>query len=256
MSGNLREKIGILVGANARQEWLLPWWWENFSRHNRYQVSFVDFGLSEEKKGWCRERGELITLCTPPLFVKDREEVDVTLVDQWESRFPDTFWESREAWFRKPEACLQSPYEQTVWIDLDCEIVKSLEGLLRSCDHASGIALAKDRAALTFHFPIYNSGVIVFRKNHPLILEWAKQSIEKNRLFRGDQDLLSQIIAENNFPVCELDPIYNWSVGEGKQENVVIYHWLGVAAKSTLQNKLILDSLQLFSTPDPLRAKL
>lgn len=67
-----------------------------------------------------------------------------------------------------------------------------MDGLLK----VPGIALARDHAALAPRFPIYNSGVIVFQKNDPLIFEWAKQSIEKNELFRGDQDLLSQIIAE------------------------------------------------------------
>lgn len=235
----MNELFGILVGSNARQEWLLSWWWENYRRHNNDPVSFVDFGLSAEKKEWCKERGRLISLRMPPLFVKDRDEVDTLLVKEWESRFPDLFWESREAWFKKPQACLQSPYKKTIWLDLDCEVVKPLNGLLK----APGIALARDRAALEPRFPIYNSGVIVFQKNDPLIFEWAKQSIEKNELFRGDQDLLSQIIAEKRHSISELSPIYNWSVGEGEREDVVIYHWLGEAAKSALRNKLILEAL-------------
>jgi hypothetical protein len=233
------KKMGILVGSDARQEWLLPWWWENFRRHNQYPVSFVDFGLSQEKKAWCRERGELIALRTPPLFVKDREEVCGALAEGWESHYPDTFWASREAWFKKPLACLQSPYERTIWCDLDCEVVQPLDGLMRACDDVSGIALAKDFSSQE----MYNSGVIVFQKNHPLIQEWAKQSIEKNGLFRGDQDLLSQIIAEKGLSICELSPIYNWSVGFGKREDVVIYHWLGDAAKSALRNSLIFSDL-------------
>lgn len=235
----MNEPFGILVGSNARQEWLLSWWWENYHRHNSYPVSFVDFGLSEEKKRWCKERGQLIPLRMPPLFVKDRNEVSPTLVEEWESRFPDLFWESREAWFKKPQACLQSPYKKTIWIDLDCEVVKPLEDLWK----LRGIALAKDHAALAPRFPIYNSGVIIFQNNHPLIVEWAKQSIEKNEFFRGDQDLLSQIIAEKKHPICELPAIYNWSVGDGESAEVAIYHWLGEAAKSALRNKLILEAL-------------
>lgn len=87
----MNEPFGILVGSNARQEWLLSWWWENYRRHNNDPVSFVDFGLSAEKKEWCKERGRLISLRMPPLFVKDRDEVDTALVEEWESRFPDLF---------------------------------------------------------------------------------------------------------------------------------------------------------------------
>ena len=235
----IMSKIGVLVGSDSRQEWLLPWWWENFRKHSSYPVTFVDFGLSQEKKAWCKDRGECISLRSPPLFVKDREEVESSFVEDWESHYPDTFWTSREAWFKKPLACLLSPYERTLWCDLDCEVVKPLDGLMRACDERVGIALAKDFSSDS----IYNSGVIVFQKEHSLIQEWAKQSIEKNGAFRGDQDLLSQIIAEKNIPIRELPPIYNWSVGYGEKEDVVIYHWLGDAAKSALRNRLIINCL-------------
>lgn len=237
----MKKDIGILVGANERQEWLLPWWWENYSLHNSYPVSFVDFGLSEEMKDWCKARGELIALYVPPLFVKDREEVSAQLVKQWE-RYPDGFWDSREAWFKKPLACLQSPYEWTLWIDLDCEIVGPLERILEY--RLFGIALAKDPIAFAPIFPIYNSGVILFQNNHPLVVEWAREAGEKNGLFRGDQDLLSLIIAERNYPLSELPLIYNWCIRDGKREDVIIYHWSGDSPKEHLRRKLILKDLE------------
>ncbi|HLB53139.1 MAG TPA: hypothetical protein VJK48_05475, partial [Chlamydiales bacterium] len=184
---------GILVGSNARQEWLLPWWWERYCRHNRYPVTFADFGLSQEKKKWCQERGSLLSICKSPFFVKDRNDVEGRFVEEWESKYPDTFWESRDAWFKKPQACLQTPYEQTIWLDIDCEVVQPLDDLF-----SFGIGLAVDSiaSAQSVDFLIYNSGVISFQKNHPLIVEWATLSFEKNGCFRGDQDLLSHIIAE------------------------------------------------------------
>lgn len=232
---------GVLVGADARQEWLLPWWWENFRRHNHCPIAFVDFGLSREKKIWCKEKGELIELRAPPLFVKDRDEVGELLAKQWESRYPEGFWASREAWFKKPLACLASPFEWTLWIDVDCEIVGPLEKIWEF--HLSGVALAKEAILSDGAFPIYNSGVILFQKGHPLLLEWAQEAFEKNGLFRGDQDLLSQIIREKSYPVSELPARYNWCVGQGKRDDVVIYHWSGDAAKSLLRKKLILHPL-------------
>ena len=233
----MKKTHGILIGSDARQEWLLPWWWENYQRSNQYPVSCVDFGLSKRARAWCEERIELISLSINPLFLKNREEIDQIFITEWEDRYPNGFWHSRESWFKKAEACLRSPYEKTIWMDVDCEVVGSLEFLFQ----IPGIALAKDPIVSNSQYPIYNSGVIVFEKRHPLLFQWAKLSLEKNGFFRGDQDLLSQIIETEKHPIFELSPIYNWSVGEKEREDVVIYHWLGDAAKTVLRNKLMVS---------------
>lgn len=230
---------GVIVGANARQEWLLSWWWEHYHRHNSYPVTFADFGMSESARRWCCQRGTLMSVRIPPLSVKDRSEVDAIRVREWEDTYPDTFWESRNGWFRKPQACLQTLYDEAVWIDLDCEIVKPIDAIFDR-----QIRLARDGAVTESHFPIYNTGVMSFTKNHPLIVEWVSAALEKNAFFRSDQDLLSSMISEKKYSICELDPIYNWSVGNGRNPQVVVYHWLGEAAKRVLQNKLILSNLE------------
>lgn len=225
---------GILVGANERQEWLLPWWWSHFSKHNQFPVCFADFGLSISMKKWCQQRGSLLSISKNDLFIKDRDEVDGQNVEIWEKRYPDTFWDARKAWFKKPLACLQTPFHHTAWIDVDCEIVGSLKPLF---DH-SGVALAKDQ-----NVPTYNSGVIVFEQKHPLIVEWAKQSVIQNGFFRGDQDLLSHLIKEENWKVTPLPAFFNWAVGLGMCKQAVIYHWLGDAAKAALRSQIALNSL-------------
>ena len=239
----MKSDRGILVGADARQEWLLSWWWENYRRHNAYPVSFADFGLSEEMRSWCKERGELIDLRAASEFVKGQNEVDPLLAKEWESLYPPTFWKLREAWFKKPLACREFPYNWTLWIDLDCEIIGSLEGIWSYREF--GVALAKDPFAKTAEHTIYNSGVILFQKNHPLILEWAKGSPEGNGLFRGDQDLLSHLIAKGGYALSELPPIYNWCVGRENKEGgkPFVFHFSGDLAKSYLKMKLRADSL-------------
>jgi hypothetical protein len=229
----LKDEDGILIGSDQTQEWLLAWWWENYRRHNYYPVAFVDFGLSEEKKKWCKARGELVSLRVADIFVKEREEIDSHLVASWEDYYGEQFWVSRRAWFKKPLACLQSPFKRTLWVDLDCEIVGSLGPLFETCQHPSGIALAKDQIA-----PTYNSGVIAFRRNLDLLKEWADQSFQKTDTFRGDQDLLSALILQKKMLINELPPIYNWSVGFGKNKQAVIYHWLGDRAKAFLRQAL------------------
>ena len=237
---HLTELDGIIVGSNQLQEWLLPWWWENYSRHNRFPVGFVDFGMSDDTKKWCRDRGELIAGPAMDGKVLDREEVDPLLAGQWESRYGDCFWAYRNAWFQKPLACLLSPFRRTIWIDNDCEVRKPIDALFDACNHPSNVALARDAGADTAPLPIYNSGVIAFQRGAFLIQEWAKQSLQRNGRYRGDQDLLSQIIREKGIRVHELPHIYNWASYHDVQDEVVICHWLGDLGKALLHTKIIL----------------
>lgn len=230
---------GIIVGSNQTQEWLLPWWWENYQRHNQYPVTFFDFGLSSEAKIWCRQKGNLVSLPMSNFFVREKEEVDLVTAQRWEGRYGEQFWASRNCWFKKPFACSLSPYDRTIWLDLDCEIVSSLQNLFSFCEHPSGFAIAKDQIENSS----YNSGVMVFKKNNTLIEQWAHLAWERNGQFRGDQDLLSKIILDARASICELPQIYNWIIGYGLNSQVVIYHWVGEIGKQLLRNQLILDNL-------------
>ena len=247
-SRELREDDGIIVGSDQLQEWLLPWWWENYTRHNRYPVSFFDFGLSAEKKKWCQSRGDLMTLPVSDVFVKDRDGVHSTLVENWENYFGENFWGYRKTWFKKPLACLQSPYRRTIWIDMDCEVRKPLKKLFDALKPPKSVALVRDcfadQYATSSLFPIYNSGVVAFQRGAPLIQEWADQSVERNNEFRGDQDLMSKIIFEKGVNVCEMPKIYNWNVGDGVHSKVVICHWLGDIGKAILRNQIVLKDLE------------
>ena len=228
----LKEEDGIIIGSNERKSGSSLGGGKNYSRHNGYPVAFVDFGLSEKMKDWCRERGELIRLRVADIFVKDREEIESLKAEGWEKYYGEAFWTSRKAWFKKPLACLQSPFQKTIWIDTDCEILGSLAPLFKACP--SGVAIAKDRIADS-----YNSGVIVFQRNNPIIQEWADQSWEKNGLFRSDQDLLSEILLEKRGAFSELPAIYNWNVGYGENPDTVICHWLGDMGKIALRHQII-----------------
>jgi hypothetical protein len=229
-SNNLRDEDGIIVGIDQSQEWLLPWWWDHYRKHNRHSVAFIDFGMTVGKKDWCRERGELVPLFVADIFVKEREEIEPEILAHWEASYGKQFWPCRNAWFKKPLACLQSPFKRTIWVDLDCEIRGSLQPLF-DCVNPHGIALFKEKAR-----SVYNSGVIVFKHGLSLIEGWADQSFEKNHLFRGDQELLSHLIEEKNLEVSELPEQYNWSRMHDNDANAVIVHWHGEFGHSILRH--------------------
>lgn len=244
-TSGLRDTDGIVVGADISQEWLLPWWWKNYRKYNSNPVAFVDFGLSFEKKEWCRERGELIPLRIFDDFVTDREAVAPKQVQYWEGDLGKAFWSFRSAWFKKPLACLQSPFQRSVWIDLDCEIRGSIHKLFEYADAQPGLGMVRDYGSLLsdLDYPIYNSGVIPFQRNLALMTHWAQNCIEQNSAFKGDQEVFSYMIAQDKISISEIHPIYNWSRLREESGEEIILHWHGVHGKNVIKSQIHLEEL-------------
>ena len=228
---------GVVVGSDQTQEWLLPWWWKNFRQHNAHPITFIDIGLSPEMKCWCQERGTVIHLPIADNFVTPQEKVDPSLRALWESGSGTSFWKNRSSWFKKPIACLQSPYKRSLWLDLDCEVRAPLSSLFALCDHPSGIALSLEPSN------VYNSGVIVFKHGCSLIKEWASQVFKLNHAFVGDQELLSHIIRENNLTIAEISRHYNWSRCYENNPEAAIFHWHGATGKTAISYQIQRDNL-------------
>lgn len=144
-ASKIRKEDGVIVGADMTQEWLLPWWWEHYRKHNSHKVAFVDLGMSLEMKEWCQERGEMIRLWIDDDFIKEQSQIDIAVVEEWNKAYGRDFWNARIAWFKKPFACLQTPFLRTLWIDLDCEIRGSIQSLFPYSDQAPGIAMAREQ---------------------------------------------------------------------------------------------------------------
>lgn len=238
--GNPKQMNGIVVGADITQEWLLPWWWSHYSRFNSHPVAFIDLGMSDEMKKWCQERGDLIRLPVADIFVAERETIDPTLVQEMETACGNSFWPSRSAWFKKPLACLLSPFQTSIWIDLDCQILGPLNELFL---HLEPLAMVKEQFDLSSEKVSYNAGVIVFKNGIPAIEDWADRSFEHNHQFRGDQDVLNALIHERNFSIAELPQIYNWSRLKEKNPEAIILHWHGPQGKSEIAHQIARDNL-------------
>lgn len=232
------KQIGILVGSDLTLEWILPWWWHHYQKNNTIPVAFIDLGLSFEMKEWCRARGELIPLRIFD-FAAAREEMDPVLVERFECEYGEGFWESRGAWFKKPFACLASPFERSLWIDIDCEV----RGAVAPLFDYPGLAMAKDQIALNLPYPVYNSGVLLFRRGEKWIADWAEEAKRRHDQFRGDQELLSWMIAQKKGQVTELPAIYNWSRTLEDNERAVIYHWHGNGGKGVIRHQMAMWNL-------------
>lgn len=229
---------GVIVGADLSQEWLLPWWWDHYHTFNDFPVTFIDFGLSQEAKKWCVEKGTLLPLRVADIFVVEKEQIPSHFVQKWEDAYGREFWINRNGWFKKPLACLLSPYQQSVWIDLDCEVRGSIAALFTLCAHPSGIAMAQDLYDPLSEEIGFNSGVIVFKQGIQILEDWADQAFEKNHLYAGDQSILSWIIQEQKLSIAELPPIYNWSRRREENREAIIVHWHGKQGKEVIVHQI------------------
>jgi hypothetical protein len=234
-----KKKHGVLCGAERSQEWLIPWWWSRYAEHNAYPITFCDFGMSEEMRGWCAERGEVVRIEFDLSYVTPRSGIDDELARKWESAYRGSLWNARRTWFQKPFAFLESPYERGIWIDLDCEVLGSLEPLF--CDFIPSSELALVRDYTTEHFPrlgplvLYNGGVVVFNHSSSILESWAEGSVTKNHLFISDDHLLSHLIHTYQLEVQELPEEYNWRMVRGLNLGVVIIHWVGSSGKAYIR---------------------
>jgi len=228
---------GVIVGCTQNQEWLLPWWWMHYHLFNHLPVTFIDFGdMSAQAVKWCKKRGSLIHLDIPTDFIAGKDTVDPKLGDIWQAIHPEV-WQMRLAWFKKPFALLQSPYQRTLWMDLDCQTRASVQPILDLCSSSSGIAMVEEpeaiinldlrRGLLLPGEKEYNSGVMVFDHGIPVIQTLARKAVEENRLFIGDQQMLGRILFTENYPVTAMPSTYNCRVDFGINPNALVLHWLG-----------------------------
>lgn len=243
-------KRGVLVAADKNLEWLLPWWWERYSCCNTLPVAFADLGMTQEARNWCEERGKLFVVKEPIIQ-------EVKGPKEWEDVYGQSYYQARKAWFKKPLACFHSPFEETVWIDLDCEILSSIDCIFSYLREGKEIAIALDRIAkIPDGFSpekeeekkqIFNSGVVVFSKKSGVIQAWVDKSLHESHLYWGDDYVLSVILHAMEEKVEVLPPIYNWRLADGIPFYAKIVHWCGEWGKACIAKqgglKKILEQL-------------
>lgn len=189
--------------------------------------------MSKRATAWCKKRGEVRGCLAPPAskkILKHRED--------WEERCGEGVWAMRPIWLQKPRACFESPFKESLWIDLDCEIRGPLDPLFEALSDAD-LAVARD-AVQRESFVVYNSGVIAFRKC-AIIDRWIDQIQSQPDEFLSDQDYLSRAIALHRPKCVELPSIYNWSCMRGESGEAAIVHYLGAKGKVEILNRIASD---------------
>lgn len=243
---------GILSLANSNYEWLIPWWFQSIRKFSSLPIHIIDIGLSSSMKNWCDRhltREELILENAP--FPK--EKIDPLLQKKWETLYFGSVWDSRPAWFAKPTALLFSPFTSTLFLDLDCEVRGGLEDLFSKFP---SFAICKEpplshKIALEHEIiqkgdSIYNSGVVIFPKDSPIVKKWAALSYECSGQYMGDQDLLSSILMqEKGLKWARLPQKYNCRPQSKMAKEAVIVHHVGLGGKRDILAQMLTQTLEI-----------
>lgn len=235
-SDHLMSFQGIVIASDQNQEWLLSWWWSHYSKYNSYPVVIVDLGLSEKGRNWCKKEGiEILTL--PETLYPEKQINCAEKRSVWENHYGEAIWRYRLIWFKKPFALQLSPFEYSLWLDLDCQVKGSLDPIFNSLFMGFDLAIKKEpveiqkqhqeKRFLSDDEINYNGGVIGFRKNAPFLNRWIEEIQERNDQYVFDQQALSRAISKEKPPLFELPENYNWSIVHGINSEALINHFHG-----------------------------
>ncbi|PCI77177.1 hypothetical protein COB21_03320 [Candidatus Aerophobetes bacterium] len=243
-SSPAKNSIGVLTGCNQNHEWLLKSWWHHFSKHNDLNVTFIDFGMSESAKLWCKTKGSIIDMSGSHPWITPKENISENVRKKWEKLYAPTLWGARACWLTKPVAFLQTPYTQNAWIDLDCIVRGNIRPLIDASNCTDGFAcvreversieLSKQQGAIESNWIGYNAGVLSFQKGSLLVKKWAEKTVRENHIHMGDSDTLNHTLNANDFDFCELSDKFNRRPQDGILKNTLIAHYVCTGGKHAL----------------------
>lgn len=219
---------GVLLFGDRELEWLLPWWFHHFGQSNPdLAVAVADFGLSKEALQWLGDKNIQILPRADDL--------------------PDL----HSTWFYKPFAIASSPFDMTVFSDLDCEIRGKLLPMFPWIDQ--GLVLGNDLYPLGVGRKLfrescyYNSGLIGIHSNSPTLSRWCSETLKLHEILRSDQEILNLVIYESEATIVELPDHFHQLRLDGDHREAVVMHWTGERGKSHIKKRI--DTLNI----DPIK---
>jgi len=216
----LRGEFGVVIASDSSQEWLLPWWFRKFRKHNPdVFVTLFDLGMTTDGRNVAE------SLC------HDVRKLEIPF--------------KVLGWMCKPFAVVQAPYSIILWIDLDCEVLHSVRefGLLNSLInhlylHPDEGTPPEWQAKLLPGEVMYNSGVLLVNNGHPAMPEWARACLEGLNYVRSDQEALSRVLHLRQTVVGELGAEWNNLRLDPPVRNPKIRHWTGPHGKAIIRDQI------------------
>ena len=168
---------GVMTGCNQTNEKHLESWFDHYSKHNSFPITFCDFGMSEKAAAFCKANGTLLKA----------EEKLLALV--------------------------QSPYDKTIWTDINCQINATIEPLFEMAHVKDGFAIYYSKQNIP------QTGVIAFTKNSPVISRWQDWSIKNNQT----PDIsLDNLLKKNTFQLTRFSDKYYWDSAQKTPTHITI----------------------------------
>ena len=214
-----KHKNMFMTGCDQSQAWMLPWFIENYRKHNDTPICFCDFGVDQSTIAWMQ------TTKVFDLFLQIKD----TKVG---------------GWFLKPYALYHSPSPTTVWLDTDCEVLGDISSVF---DHveAGKLAMAIDRPWQKRHKEDWhNSGVVGVKGKPEILRKWMNEVQHSPK--RGDQETLHAMLPtplDKMINITEIPNKYNWlrvqleNDKEDSQDKLVM-HWTGKKGKDRIKDKI------------------
>jgi hypothetical protein len=214
-----KHKNMFMTGCDQSQVWMLPWFIENYRKHNDTPICFCDFGVDQSTIAW----------------------MQATKVFDLYMKFEDT---KVGGWFLKPYAMYNSPAPNTCWIDTDCEVLGNISGIFGYIKPGK-LSMAIDRPwSKRSGEQWHNSGVVAFKGKPDVLKKWVR-AIETDRK-RGDQETLHAMLPtplDKMINIEDLPNKYNWlrvQLENDKEDNKdkLIMHWTGKKGKDRIREKI------------------
>ena len=242
---------GVITGCDERQEWMLKWWWDNYSKQNAFPVTFFDYGMSTSARLWCEKRGHVIPFTLPPSLAINKEDVPINT--KWHDTLSDYIWNRRNVWFTKAFSLLHTPYDKSLWIDLDCEVKKPIDPLFDFCEEGDGFAVTynvdhadvdwKKRGILLPHEKGYQVGVFSYKRKSPVIDKWLEDCYQNHKQEFTEQSSLSHAIHKGKFQIFIFSNIYNWLEPDLEMPEIAIVHHVGSLLKRKLFSQIKVEAI-------------
>ncbi|MEM7174414.1 MAG: hypothetical protein AAF443_00590 [Chlamydiota bacterium] len=264
---------GVVIGCDQQQEWLLKWWWNHYVEQNTFPVTLFDFGISCAARLWCQKRLNVVSFPPPrSLFLSKGQLTCISKLAEeeawpssssnrpsgsfsapsrhilWPNRVAHYVWAVRPIWFAKAFCLARSPYQETLWLDLDCEVKQSLSLLFASSSLGDGFALTRDAphyvaafqkcGALRAGVQGYQAGVIAFHRSSPVLHSWIDACYTLCNQEFSEQSTLSHLLHRSRFAFTSLAEDNNWLFPEIANPKAVIIHHTGASSKRRLMEKL------------------
>ena len=225
---------------------MIPWWFYSIRRFSSLPLHIIDIDLPDQRRDWCDKYGIGRTLFSLNKSPPQKQQIDETLGNLWESTYLGNVWQNREVWFAKPEALQKTPFKKTLFLDLDCEVKGPIDSLL---ELSSSFAICKNpdfvqeeallNQAIKPGESIYNSGVILYEKGHDLIDKWAKISYETANQHMGDEDTLSLILNSTSTSFSLIPESFNCRPTSPNVEKAHIVHHVGIEGKRNIMAQIL-----------------